>query len=79
MEFKTDEHAKEWLTEYEGAVVEYAHCFNVVRDALFGAFDSNTQVNPHALPVINSITQQLIYNTDNIIEDRYPEDYKVKN
>ena len=43
--FADESHAQEWLIEFSGKTDEYVHCFNTVRDKLFGEFDSNTQVN----------------------------------
>lgn len=70
-DFANEEHAKEWLQEFEGKTEEYVHCFNTVRDKLFGEFDSNTQVNPHALPVIRDITNLLVFNTSKKIANKY--------
>jgi len=69
--FADEAHAQEWLQEFEGKTDEYIHCFNTVRDKLFGEFDSNTQVNVHALPVIRDITNGLIFQTSKHIANKY--------
>jgi hypothetical protein len=69
--FADETHAKEWLLEFEGKTDEFVHCFNTVRDKLFGEFDMNTQVNPHALPVIRDITYFLISETNRKICNKY--------
>ena len=77
--FADETHAQEWLIEFSGKTDEYVHCFNTVRDKLFGEFDSNTQVNAHVIPVIRDITNLLIATTNaNIIkkyEGTYPDHY----
>lgn len=70
-DFADEAHAKEWLSEFEGKAEEYIHCFNTVRDKMFGAFDSNTQVNVHALPVLRDITNFLISETNRKISNKY--------
>jgi len=77
--FADETHAQEWLIEFSGKTDEYVHCFNIVRDKLFGEFDSNTQVNVHVIPVIRDVTNLLISTTNNKIvkkyEGLYPEHY----
>jgi hypothetical protein len=77
--FADETHAQEWLNEFNGKTDEYVHCFNVVRNKLFGEFDSNTQVNVHAIAVIRDITNLLIASTNRKItkkyEGLYPEHY----
>jgi hypothetical protein len=73
--FVDETHAKEWLEEFNGKAEEYAHCFNIVRDKLFGEFDSNTQVNVHIVPVIRDITNILISSTNRRISTKYKELY----
>jgi|LauGreDrversion4_2_1035121.scaffolds.fasta_scaffold297079_4 hypothetical protein len=73
--FADETHAQEWLNEFDGKAQEYAHCFNIVRNKLFGEFDSNTQVNVHIVPVIRDITNLLIANTNRRIVTKYKEIY----
>ena len=73
--FADETHAKEWLIEFDGKTEEYVHCFNTVRDKLFGEFDSNTQVNAHALPVIRDITNTIILATNRHICNKYKQHY----
>jgi hypothetical protein len=74
--FADEVHVEEWLKEFHGKTDEYVHCFNIVRDKLFGPdFDDNRQVNVHALPVLNEITRTLILNTNQRIIKKYKELY----
>ena len=73
--FVSEEHAKEWLQEFVGKTDEYVHCFNVVRNKLFGEMDSNMQVNVHAIATIKDVTNMLIFETNQKISKKYPEDY----
>lgn len=73
--FADEVHAQEWLDEFGGKVEEYSHCFNIVRNKLFGEFDSNTQINVHVVPVIRDITNLLIASTNRRIITKYKEIY----
>lgn len=77
MDFKNTEHAQEWLTKFKDSAVEYSHCFNIIRDTIFGeGFDDNKQINPHVVPVIERITNELVFSCNDAIKLKYKDDYR---
>lgn len=77
MDFKNTEHAEEWLTKFKDSAVEYCHCFDIVRDTMFGkGFEDNKQINPHVVPVIERITNEILFSCNDFIKLKYKDDYR---
>jgi hypothetical protein len=72
LEFKTEEHSKEWSQFFLGKVDAYAQCASAVGERLFEQ-SSLKEYSPDALEFIGQLTTSLIESTNESIKQKYPE------
>jgi hypothetical protein len=77
LDFKDEEHSKEWSQFFLGKVDAYAQCASAVGERLFEQ-SSLKEYSPDALQFIGEITTNLIESANESIQQKYPEYKETK-
>jgi hypothetical protein len=70
------EHQDEWKNNFKSRLEIYSHCFKLVAYNIFPTF---TQLNGTQAKVVNDITSEIMWNSDDFLRNNYPEEYEKNN